>query len=383
MRIGSITLAQNYSDWDRFEAEERGENVASRADTSDRSIFLEEVSLAQMADGLGFDALWTIEHHFTPYTMITNPLQLLTYLAGTTSNVDLGSMVVVAPWHNPVRIAEDIVMLDSLLGPDRNVMCGVGRGLGRREYVGLNVDQSEARGRYDESIAILQQLLATGECTFHGEFFNMDKLRLRPQPDRDMSHCLFGTGGTADTVSLIASQGINPLTVPTVSVDKALLSFQSLVEQRAAAGFGPIQNKLGLYVYCAETHAEAEAGAREYLAKFADASLRHYELANDHFSSIKGYEAYGRMSKDFSGNTNPMTEAYVKDHPWGTPEEVCTRIKSLAKAFGASELMLGFKYGDMPAEVAERSMRLFAAEVLPELHEFHTTPLEPRQAVRA
>ena len=73
--------------------------------------------MAQVADGLGFDALWTIEHHFTPYTMVTNPLQLLTYLAGTTSNVDLGTMVVVAPWHNPVRIAEDIVMLDSLLGP--------------------------------------------------------------------------------------------------------------------------------------------------------------------------------------------------------------------------------------------------------------------------
>ena len=82
--------------------------------------------------------------------MVTNPLQLLTYLAGVTRNVDLGSDVVVLPWHNPVRVAEDVNMLDALLGPDRNILCGVGRGLGRREYQGLSVDQNEARGRFDE-----------------------------------------------------------------------------------------------------------------------------------------------------------------------------------------------------------------------------------------
>ncbi|MDH3644544.1 MAG: LLM class flavin-dependent oxidoreductase, partial [Gammaproteobacteria bacterium] len=324
---------------------------------------------------LGFDALWTIEHHFTPYTMITNPLQLLTYLAGTTSNVDLGTMVVVAPWHNPVRIAEDIVMLDSLLGPDRNVMCGVGRGLGRREYVGMNVDQAEARGRFDETIAILQQLLATGQCTFHGEHYHIDQLRLRPQPDRDMSDCLFGAGGTSDTVSLIANNGINPLTVPTVSIDAALKSFQAFVQQRAAAGFEPARTKLGLYVYCAETHDEAQAGAEEYLYNFADSSVRHYELSNDHFGSIKGYESYEQVSRAFRGDNNPMARGYVDDHPWGTPAEVCERIKTLATAFGAHEIMLGFKYGGMPAAVAERSMRLFADQVLPELKEFHAEPI--------
>lgn len=375
MRLGTVTLAQNYRDWDRFEAEERGEDAAPRPEISDRSIFLEEVALAQAADGLGFDALWTIEHHFTPYTMVTNPLQLLTYLAGTTSNVDLGTMVVVAPWHNPVRIAEDMVMLDSLLGPERKLMCGVGRGLGRREYAGMNVDQNEARGRFDEAIEILQQLLSTGQCTFHGEHYDIDGLHLRPQPDRDMSDCLFGAGGTSDTVSLIAESGINPLTVPTVSLKVALKGFQAFVNQRAAAGFEPAQTKLGLYVYCAETHDAAQAGAEQYLTNFADSSLRHYELSNDHFASIKGYESYEQMSKAFRGDTNPMARGYVDDHPWGTPDEVCQRIKTLAAAFGANELMLGFKYGSMPADVAERSMGLFADHVLPELKEFHTEPL--------
>ena len=56
MRLGTVTLAQNYGDWDRFEAEERGDEVAPGPAISDRSIFLEEVALAQAAEGLGFDA---------------------------------------------------------------------------------------------------------------------------------------------------------------------------------------------------------------------------------------------------------------------------------------------------------------------------------------
>jgi alkanesulfonate monooxygenase SsuD/methylene tetrahydromethanopterin reductase-like flavin-dependent oxidoreductase (luciferase family) len=190
-----------------------------------------------------------------------------------------------------------------------------------------------------------------------------------------MSDCLFGAGGTSDTVSLIAENGINPLTVPTVSLDVALKSAQAFAEQRAAAGFEPAQTKLGLYVYCAETHDAAEAVAEQYLVNFADSSLRHYELANDHFGKIKGYESYERMSEAFRGDTNPMAQGYVNDHPWGTPDEVCERIKTIATAFGANELMLGFKYGGMPTDIAERSIRLFAEEVLPELHEFHTEPI--------
>jgi len=77
---------------------------------------LEEIELAKTADELGFDTVWTVEHHFTPYTMVPNPLQLLTYIAGVTENVDVGTMVVVLPWHNPVRVAEDVNMLDALLG---------------------------------------------------------------------------------------------------------------------------------------------------------------------------------------------------------------------------------------------------------------------------
>ena len=84
MRVGATIFNQNYGDWDRYEAGERGESVPARPPRRDREIFTEEIEIARRADELGFDSVWTIEHHFTPYTMVTNPLQYLTYVAGIT-----------------------------------------------------------------------------------------------------------------------------------------------------------------------------------------------------------------------------------------------------------------------------------------------------------
>src|ERR1700750_530588 len=165
MRVGATIFNQNYNDWDRYEAEEQGKPVAKRAARSDREIFTEEIGIARRSDDLGFDSVWTIEHHFTPYTMVTNPLQYLTYIAGITKHVDLGTMVVVLPWHNPVRVAEDVNMLDAFLGEGRNVILGVGRGLGRREFGGLSIDQNEAPGRFGERLEGLQPPLFTAERT--------------------------------------------------------------------------------------------------------------------------------------------------------------------------------------------------------------------------
>jgi len=146
-------------------------------------------------------------------------------------------MVTALPWHNPVRVAEDVNMLDAFLGPDRDIICGVGRGLGRREYAGLGIDQNEARGRFDESLQVLTQLLATGRCDFDGEFYKIHGLRLRPQPEKDLSVNLWCAGGTAQTVDIIAKDGVRPLTIPTTSLDLALRQHAPL--RRAQQGGRP------------------------------------------------------------------------------------------------------------------------------------------------
>jgi alkanesulfonate monooxygenase SsuD/methylene tetrahydromethanopterin reductase-like flavin-dependent oxidoreductase (luciferase family) len=374
MRVGATIFNQNYADWDRYEAEEKGQPVAARPALSDREIFNQELNLARIADETGFDAVWTIEHHFTPYTMVTNPLQYLTYIAGITKRVDLGTMVVVLPWHNPVRVAEDVNMLDAFLGLKRNIICGVGRGLGRREYAGLGIDQNEARGRFDESLQVLKQLLSTGKCDFDGEFFKIHGLRLRPQPEKDLSANLWCAGGTAETVQIIAKNDVRPLTIPTTSLDISLAGMRRYAAIRRDAGYAPSHTKLALWTYVAETASEAEKGAR-HMEEYGDSALRHYELLGTHLKSIKGYEQYGAQSDVLRKDPSVFTRGFHNSHPWGTPEQTIKRATELANAFGTDEIMFIFKYGAMPIDKAEKSMRLFAKEVMPALKALNPKPI--------
>lgn len=376
MRVGATIFNQNYTDWDRYEAEEQGRSVPERAARSDREIFKEEINIARIADESGFDSVWTIEHHFTPYTMVTNPLQYLTYVAGITRRVDLGTMVTVLPWHNPVRVAEDVNMLDAFLGANRDVICGVGRGLGRREYNGLGIDQNEARGRFDESLQVLTQLLATGRCDFDGEFYHIHGLHLRPQPEKDLSKNLWCAGGTEQTVEIIAKHGVRPLTIPTTSLDISLANMRRYAQLSRNAGHKPSHTKLALWTYVAESNSAGDTGARRYMGEYADSALRHYELLGTHLAGIKGYEQYGAQQNALRKDASPFRDGFYKSHPWGTPEKTIQRATELANAFGTDEIMFIFKYGSMPLAEAEKSMRLFAKEVMPALKELKTQPLE-------
>src|SRR5687767_8985546 len=105
---------------------------------ADHEVYRDELRLADLAEPLGFQSIWGVEHHFTDYTMSPDVLQFLTYMAGRTTTLQLGSMVVVLPWHDPVRVAEQVALLDALSGG--RVIFGIGRGLGRIEFEGFRVD---------------------------------------------------------------------------------------------------------------------------------------------------------------------------------------------------------------------------------------------------
>src|SRR5438128_1687166 len=93
---------------------------------SDREVYRHELPLADLVEPLGFDSLWSVEHHFTDYTMVPDVTQFLAYMAGRTQRVSLGSMVVVLPWHDPVRVAEEICLLDIMA--NGRLIVGIGRG---------------------------------------------------------------------------------------------------------------------------------------------------------------------------------------------------------------------------------------------------------------
>src|SRR5208337_945560 len=124
MKVGVTLFAQNYVDWDRFEQAEANQSAEGLPQlVPDAQIYREQFHLGKMIEPLGFDSLWTVEHHFTPYTMVNNPTQFLAYFAGCTERIDMGTMVVVLPWHDPIAVAEGFVTLDHMLG-GRNLKVG-------------------------------------------------------------------------------------------------------------------------------------------------------------------------------------------------------------------------------------------------------------------
>jgi len=373
VRVGVCIFNANYSDWDRFEAEEADQGVPGSPSVPDHQVFREDLGFAIEAERLGYDTIWTIEHHFTPYGMETNPLQYLTYIAGVTKRVDVGSMVVVLPWHNPVRVAEDVNMLQLFLGENRRVIAGVGRGLARREFQGLGIDQNESRSRFNESLLIVRDLLRDGRITFHGEHFDLDNVRLRPQPERDLSDQLWCAAGSPETLEIQAKYNVSPLIIPNTDLDTALQGVQHYMGLRGQYGFGPTNTKLSIYIYVAETEEEAREGIG-YLRNYGMSVVRHYELLANYHKDLKGYERYASIGAALQGQAEPYMSIF-EGQPWGTPEKVLEQISVLGEKFGASEIMGVFRFGGMPLDKAQKNLRLFAEKVLPGLHAQNFEPL--------
>ena len=124
---------------------------------SDLQTYQEELRLADMAEPAGMDSVWALEHHCTGYSMVPNPLQMLSYFAGRTRRVQLGTAVIVLPWHDPLRVAEEIAMLDVLAGG--RTIFGFGRGAASIEYNSYRIPMEEARERFAETAVIVRQAL--------------------------------------------------------------------------------------------------------------------------------------------------------------------------------------------------------------------------------
>ena len=139
-----------------------------------------DLRLADLAEPLGFESIWSVEHHFTDYTMCPDVLQFLTYMAGRTSTVKLGSMVLVLPWHDPVRAAEQIVMLDHM--SNGRLILGLGRGTGKVEFDGFRVEMAHARQQFKEAAEAILGALETGVMEYHGEYVDQPRVELHPSP---------------------------------------------------------------------------------------------------------------------------------------------------------------------------------------------------------
>src|SRR5215813_13946564 len=179
---------------------------------SDHQVYLNELALADMAEPLGFDSVWSVEHHFTDYTMCPDVLQFLSYMAGRTQRAHLGSMVVVLPWHDPLRVAEQVSVLDHMCGG--RFIFGIGRGLGRVEFEGFRVPMAESRGRFVESAEMILRGLEQGYCEYNGDLVRQPRKNIRPRPFKSFKGRTYAAAVSPESVRIMAELGVGILIIP-------------------------------------------------------------------------------------------------------------------------------------------------------------------------
>ena len=141
--------------------------------------------------------------------MCPDVYQFLSYCAGRTKTAKLGSMVLVLPWHDTLRAAEEVAMLDNLSGG--RVILGIGRGAGEVEFDGDRLDMSESRQRFVEAAQAVLNALETGEMEFSGNFYNQPKTSIRPKPFKSFQDRTYAAAVSPESSRIMAELGIGCL----------------------------------------------------------------------------------------------------------------------------------------------------------------------------
>lgn len=371
MRGGVHFNFQNYADWERFE-----DHAPGGPRVSDQQIYEEELHLASLVEPLGFDSYWAIDHHFSPYIMTGGAIQHLTYMAGKTSRIDFGTMVVVLPWYDPVVVAEQISVLDNLL-QGRKLTLGLGRGAAKREFEAYRVPMDESRDRFAESLEVLRKALTQEWFAHEGTFYTIPETTIRPRP-RNPERLLQGmrvAWTSPQTLPITARAGLGMLMTNQKSWDEYRQDVRDFNAVRAEHGWGPVQPTVVVNVACFNTDAEAWDVIRRHSVEAQDSVVRHYQWRDtERFRETKGYEQYAKFSE--ITNEKPIDEIgehSARPQAWGSPDRVLEKLRHIQETTSAEEMVFNFRFGNMPVEVAERSMRLFSAEVL---DRFHAMPAE-------
>ena len=334
---------------------------------SDGQMWDEELRLGEVAADLGFDCLWSAEHHFNDYSFVPDNIHVMTHLAAKHPDIDVGTAAVILPWHDPVRVAENAAVLDLLSGG--RFRLGLGRGLARREFEAFRLSMDESRERFDEAAPMIVKALKTGFIEGNGPYYKQPRIEIRPRPQHSFDGRIYAVAASEESIVSAAKLGAHiimfadrpwEMRMPAIEQGRAL--------HREFHGTEPPNLMLTEFVICGTDMARCEEEARQYQGKFVESNFYHYEFLGDHFRSVKGYDAYQQKAEIArSTGLEGAVEGFMKAASWGTPDKILRGLEERKKLLGDFELNVSFRFGGTPYDVAERGLKLFAEEVLPVL----------------
>lgn len=334
---------------------------------TDAEHYHEAIDDCKFGFDLGYDAIWTLEHHFTPYFPTPDLMLYMSHIAAACPGVDLGTCVLVLPWHNPLRLVEQIAML-SLISKG-NLILGLGRGTAKYEFDRFNVNMADTRQMFEEAVQILKQGLSDKPFAFNGKHYQFPETLVRPTADADKV-LLLGAIGSVESAEVMADLGL-PLIHTSNFGDAAAHAIVDGWTTRAKQRGLPTENLetpvMVNPVVVADTDEKAWEIARKYHPNFAGTQRIHYETDADHWKNIAGYQQHSAYFKNLAKieNDPQYLDSFLKMQLIGNPETVIEGIKRLNKQLGANHIIGVHGLYGMDQATRRNSMKMFAEEVIP------------------
>ena len=331
-------------------------------------IIRRELEQIEWTEELGFDAAWLTEHHFIDYGLSVDPAALAASAATRTRRIRIGLAAAILPFLHPIRLAEQMALIDIISGGRLDV--GVGRGNRPAEFAGYRIPQEQSRERFDECVEVMTRAWTEERVTFEGRFFTVPGVTVIPKPVQRPHPPLYQVCVSKDGIENTALRGWPMLnSVLFGPVDQLVGNREVYVDAlrksgRTDAEVASLLQRWGVsrQIYVAPTDAQALEEARAAELWYQD-SFRRFVLPerieDAHPSLQPGFRAMAERLGQITW------EGLVAETlAFGSPDTVARHIE-IMRNMGVGQILCWMNFGGLPQDRVRRSMELFAREVMP------------------
>jgi alkanesulfonate monooxygenase SsuD/methylene tetrahydromethanopterin reductase-like flavin-dependent oxidoreductase (luciferase family) len=311
----------------------------------------ERLTVVEAIDRAGFYGYHLAEHHATPLGMAPSPSVFLSAVAQRTRRLRFGPMIYALPLYHPLRMIEEICMLDQMSGGRLDV--GFGRGASPIELDLYGSRPEDNRAIYDEALAVVIRGLTEPTVSFHGKHFSYDRVPMELAPLQKPHPPLWYGVHANDSAARCARAAVNVISLDGVAATRGYSdSYRAAWAESGRKGPMP-KFGLGRFIVVADTDAEAERIAE-----------RAYPMWHASFNFL--FKIYGQTP---SHARPPSYSAIMADGRGiaGSVATVTHAIRRQMSEAGADYFVAQPAFGDLTLQETLHSIGLFAGEVMPRL----------------
>jgi len=310
------------------------------------TVFARALERIEIMDQTGYDAVWLAEHHFSSFSVCPSVHMVGTMAAARTKRLRIGTAVSLAPFYHPLRLAEEVALLDLLSGG--RVNWGAGRGFARVEFDNFGVPPEESTSRFREGVEIVLRAWGEERLSFEGQHFRFDGVEVLPKPLQQPHPPVWVAATSEGALDWAAGRGFSILMDPHASAGDLGQKREYYRGRLEAAGHSIVGRELPMARLVALGRSAAEA--REVARRGAQWIVDSYFSAQH---NPVGITHYTRPDRD-------PVERYLDEvilH--GTPDAVLEQIMQLRDRIGLYYLLA--------APLSHQTFTMLTEQVVPRL----------------